>query len=60
MFDDITNTSVDSDKDIGHSQSSYAMNESKDSESKDNAIFGKLFSGVKVLQKKKKTKLFNN
>ena len=45
LFDDITNTSVDSDKD--------------DSESKDNAIFGKLFSGVKVIQKKKKTKLFN-
>jgi hypothetical protein len=54
LFDDITNTSVDSDKDIGHSQSRYAMNESKDSESKDNAIFGKLFSDVKVIQKKKR------
>ena len=49
LFDDITNSStqsVDSDKD-------------NESESKDNAIFGKLFSGVKVIQKKKKTKLFN-
>lgn len=48
LFDDITNSStqsVDSEND-------------NDNESKDNAIFGKLFSDVKVIQKKKKTKLF--